>query len=619
MSEDTRDDLSPHMTDLLLEFASIFAEPHDLPPIRENDHAIHLDPLAKPVNVRPYRYPYFEKTEVERQVQIMLDNHLTRRSTSSFSSPVLLVKKKGWDIAFLCGLQSFECCHRYHQICVKELDVHKTAFRTHEGHYEFLVMPFGLTNAPSTFQATMNVMFKPYLRKSVLIFNDDILIYSATWADHCHHVRLVLQCLQDHRFVAKRSKCTFGRTSVEYLGHVVSSDGLQVDPGKVVAIHLWPIPTTVKEVRSFLGMASYYHKFIQGFGSIASSISDMLRKDVPFLWTVEAQAAMDHLKSCFCIAPVLGLPNFELPFQVETNASGTGVGVVLTQAGRLLAFFSQKLCPCMQHASTYSKEMFVITQAVAKWRQYLVGRQFVIVTDQRSLRELNQQTIQTPEQQRWLSKLVGYDFDIQYRPRKLNNVADALSRELENVLSNNKEVIFVVIDRFTKYRHLFALPHQFDSVLVAQVLHQGVIKLHGIPRTIVSDRDCIFVTDMWTELAKLQGSELCFSSAYHPQSDGQTEALSHCLEMYLCCMVAYDPRQWCKYFPWAEYWYNTAYHSSVGMTPFRALYGRDPPTILSYVEGGSHHDQLAQELLDRDVVLKELKHNLEAAHNRMML
>ncbi|GMI77157.1 hypothetical protein HRI_001385000 [Hibiscus trionum] len=185
--------------------------------------------------------------------------------------------------------------------------------------------------------------------------------------------------------------------------------------------------------------------------------------------------------------------------------------------------------------------------------------------------------------------------------------------------SDDKEVIFVVVDRFTKYGHFFALPRPFDSVLVAQVLLQGVIKLHGIPRTIVSDRDRVFVSDMWTELANLQGTELCFSSAYHPQSDRQIEALNRCLEMYLRCMAVDDPRNWCKYLPWAEYWYSTTYQSSVGMTPFRALYGRDPPTILSYVEGGLRQDQLAQELLDCDAVLKELKCNLEAAQNRMKL
>ncbi|GMI84821.1 hypothetical protein HRI_002151400 [Hibiscus trionum] len=787
--------VSQDLSAVLEEYADVFAPPQDLPPPRDNDYAIHLQPLASPVNVRPYRYPYFQKAEVERQVQLMLDQGLIRHSTSSFSSPVLLVKKKDGSWRFCVDYRALnavtikdkfpiptaeelfdelgssrffsklDLLAGYHQIRVRDSDVHKTAFRTHDGHYEFLVMPFGLTNAPSTFQATMNSIFRQYLRKFVLVFIDDILVYSRSWEDHLLHVRMVLQCLQAHGFVAKRSKCSFGRSSVEYLGHIVSGDGLAVDPAKVQAIREWAAPTTLKEVRSFLGLASYYRKFIKGFATLASPISDLLRKGASFQWTAAAQSAMNQLKDRLCSAPILAFPDFDMVFHVETDASGVGVGAVLSQGGRLLAFFSQKLCPRMQQASTYSREMFAITQAIAKWRQYLVGHRFVIITDQRSLRELNQQTIQTPEQQRWLSKLVGYDFDIQYRPGKLNDVPDALSREpaatcmamsrpllgivdairaatvtdselhrlytavnegtstytgyscqdglllwhgrivvpretaLRKLLlrefhasvlgghagisrtfhrlaasfywaglrsdvrsfvtecqvchrmkssslapagllqplpiptqvfedismdfviglpkSAEKETVFVVVDRLTKYGHFFGLPRQIDSSLVARVLVQGVIKLHGMPCTIVCDRDRVFMSSLWTELARLQGIELCFSSAYHPQSDGQTEALNKVLEMYLRCMAGDDPRKWHSYLPWAEYWYNTALQTSAGMTPFRALYGRDPPTILSYVEGSSRHDQLASALLDRDAVLKELKRNLENAQNRM--
>ncbi|KAL4303471.1 hypothetical protein GQ457_10G029000 [Hibiscus cannabinus] len=786
---------SEDMRQLLAEFDEVFVAPHGLPPTRETDHAIHLQPMSKPVNVRPYRYPYFQKGEVERQVRHMLEHQLIRKSNSPFSSPVLLVKKKDGTWRFCIDYRALnavtvkdkfpiptaeelfdELGHSkffskldllagYHQIRVKAEDVPKTAFRTHEGHYEFLVMPFGLTNAPSTFQSTMNDLFRPFLRKFVLIFLDDILVYSRNWQDHLEHVRQVLQKLQANGFVAKRSKCTFGQTTVEYLGHIVSQKGLAVDSAKVEAIRAWPIPTTLKEVRGFLGIASYYRKFIKGFATIAAPISDLLRKGHSFEWTEAAQSAMNRLKTCLCSAPVLGLPNFDKDFQIETDASGTGIGAVLTQEGKPLAYFSQKLSTRMQSASTYNREMFAITQAVGKWRQYLVGRKFIIITDQRSLRELNQQTIQTPEQQRWLSKLIGYDFEIRYRPGKLNNVADALSRKNEATLmafsrplfgilddiraanrtdidiqriraslqqgqsefseykehdglllvrgkilvpqetalkslllrefhssligghagitrtfqrlaanfywkgmrkevrqfvtecqvcqrmksaslspagllqplpipnqvfedisldfivglpkSNGKETIMVVVDRLTKYSHFFALPKHFDSKYVAQIMVQGIVKLHGIPRTIVSDRDRIFVSDMWTEIAKLQGTELCFSSAYHPQTDGQTEALNRCLEMYLRCMAGDDPSKWEQYLAWAEYWYNTAYQTSAGMTPFRALYGREPPTILNYLEGSSHNAQVDHDLKERDALLRVLKGNLVEAQVRM--
>ncbi|GMI66177.1 hypothetical protein HRI_000287000 [Hibiscus trionum] len=183
--------------------------------------------------------------------------------------------------------------------------------------------------------------------------------------------------------------------------------------------------------------------------------------------------------------------------------------------------------------------------------------------------------------------------------------------------SNGKEAILVVVDRLTKYGHFFALPAKYDAPLVAKVLTSGVVKLHGIPRSIVSDRDPLFTSNLWTELARLQGTELCLSSAYHPQSDGQTEALNRCLKMYLQCMTGNEPHRWEHFLPWAEFWYNTAYQASAGMTPFRALYGRDPPTLLSYVEGGSLNPQVDTVLQDRDAILKELKHNLTQAQLRM--
>ncbi|KAL4281717.1 hypothetical protein GQ457_03G008900 [Hibiscus cannabinus] len=733
-------------------FQHVFESTGGLPPARATDHSIHLIPTSNPVNVRPYRYPHFQKDEIERQVRQMLDAQLIQKSHSPFSSPVLLVKKKDGTWRFCVDYRALNAItiKGYHQIRVRPEDVPKTAFRTHEGHYEFRVMPFGLTNAPSTFQSTMNDIFRPYLRKFILIFLDDILVFSPDWSTHLQHVQKVLEVLQEHGFVAKRSKCVFGQHSIEYLGHVVSREGLAVDPSKVAAIQAWPAPTNVKEVRAFLGLAGYYHRFIQGFATLAAPLSDMLRKAGTFEWTQPAQAAFEVLKQKLCATPVLGLPDFTKEFIIETDASRVGIGAVLTQGTRPLAYYSQKLSPRMQSASTYHREI-----------------RFIIVTDQQALRELTQQTIQTPEQQKWLSKLIGYDFEIRYRPGKLNAVADALSREVGASLmafsrplfgilddirlatendsemrelkkqliaghgyhsdyslqeglivhrgrimvpkeaalraillrefhssmvgghagntrtfnrlsanfywqgmrkdvrtfvrdcqvcqrmkseslapagllqplpipqrvfedismdfitalpkSNGNEAVMVVVDRFTKYGHFFALPRHFDSQYIAKLLIQGLVKLHGIPRSIVSDRDRIFVSEVWTELARLQGTELCMSSAYHPQTDGQTEALNRCLEMYLRCIAGDDPSKWEGYLAWAEYWYNTAYHASAGMTPFKALYGRDPPTILTYMDGDSTNTQLDQDLKERDQLLRELKQNLSRAQNRMKM
>ncbi|KAD5803510.1 hypothetical protein E3N88_14870 [Mikania micrantha] len=379
-------------------------------------------------------------------------------STSPFSSPVLLVRKKDGTWRFcvdyralntitvrdrfpipsidelfdeLHGAKFFsklELLAGYHQIRIQPSDVPKTAFRMHDGHYEFLVMPFGLTNAPSTFQRLMNDVFRPFLRKFVLFFFDDVLIYSTSWTAHMAHIRSILQLLLAHKLVAKISKCIFGQTTIGYLGHVISPSGLAVDPAKIQVIAQWHVPTNAKEVRSFLGIVGYYRRFINNYASIAAPLTDLLKNSQVFTWDSHTSEAFLTLKQHLCSTHVLSLPDFSQPFTIETDASGIGIGAVLSQNRHPLAYLSQKLFPRMQQASTYQREMFAITQSVAKWRQYLLGRKFIIITDQQPLRTLQDQVIQTPDQHKWLGKLLGFDFEIQYRPGRHNSVADALSR-----------------------------------------------------------------------------------------------------------------------------------------------------------------------------------------------
>lgn len=328
-------DLLPALLD---EFSAIFAEPTGMPPPRSRDHCINLVPGSQPVAVRPYRYPASHKDELERQCSTMLAQGLIQRSTSAFSSPVLLVKKADSTWRFcvdyralntitvkdaypipvvdelldeLHGARFFtklDLRSGYHQVHMNPADIKKTAFRTHDGLYEFLVMPFGLCNAPATFQALMNDVLRPFLRRFVLVFFDDILIYSSSLAEHLRHVRTVLTMLHQHRLFVKRSKCAFGVDSISYLGHIISATGVAMDPDKVRAVADWPTPRSARAVRGFLGLAGYYRKFVKEFDTIAALLTALLKEG--FAWTEASTAAFTTLKNAITTAPVLALPDF---------------------------------------------------------------------------------------------------------------------------------------------------------------------------------------------------------------------------------------------------------------------------------------------------------------------
>jgi hypothetical protein len=314
---------------------------------------------------------------------------------------------------------------------MKEANIPKTAFRTHEGHYDFLVMPFGLCNAPSTFQSLMNHVFHPFLRHFVLVFFDDILIYRKTWTDHLVHVDRVLHLLSQHQLFLKQSKCAFGASEVEYLGHLVGKDGVRVDPKKIEAMQDWPHPKTLKSLRGFLGLTGCYRKFVKNYGKIATPLTALLKKN-SFTWTPAAAQAFQTLKMAMCTTPVLALPDFTKTFVLECDASGKGIGAVLMQEGRPLAFTNKQLFERNLGKSIYEKEMLAILHVVDLWRPYLLGQRFQIKTDHQSLKYFLEQHISSPEQQKWVTKLFGYDYEIIYKKDKDNVVADALSQKYED-------------------------------------------------------------------------------------------------------------------------------------------------------------------------------------------
>ncbi|PNY16937.1 retrotransposon-related protein [Trifolium pratense] len=794
--ETSKAEIPKELSSILEDFKEVFSNSIQLPPERSQVHQIKLYHDHGDINVRPYRYPHHQKGEIERQVAELLKAGVVRPSMSSFSSPVILVKKKdnSWRMCVdyralnkatipdkypipiveelldeLYGSTVFskiDLKSGYHQIRMHENDISKTAFRTHNGHYEYLVMPFGLMNAPATFQATMNDMFRPYLRKFVLVFFDDILVYSKNISEHQTHLRLVMSVLLDNCFMANEAKCKFGSTQVDYLGHIISGAGVAVDPEKIKCVIDWPKPRNVKGVRGFLGLTGYYRKFIKNYGKIAKPLTELTKKD-NFKWGLEADQAFAEMKEIMTSSPVLILPNFEIPFEVECDAAGRGIGAVLMQKRQPVAFFSKALSDGNLAKSVYEKELMALVLSIQHWRHYLLGREFIVYTDHKSLKHFLQQRVSSPDQQCWVAKLLGYQFEVKYKPGSENRAADALSRcfdegemntiisfplwadrqklldELTNdsyikklmlevqespetkpgfevkqgvllyhdrlVLSPHSpsipwlleeyhstpsgghsgflrtyrrmadslywvgmqksvrdyvrscdvcqrqkysattpggllqplpipnrvwedlsldfitglpkskgyEAVLVVVDRLSKYSHFILLKHPYTAKTIAELFMKEVVRLHGIPNSIISDRDPLFVSHFWMELFKLQGTKLKMSSAYHPETDGQTEVINRCLESYLRCFASDHPKTWSLWVAWAEFWYNTTFHVSIGTTPFEVVYGRKPPPLLRFLSNETKVAAVAVELTDRDEALKQLKDHLLRAQDQM--
>ncbi|KAK9048621.1 hypothetical protein SSX86_032414 [Deinandra increscens subsp. villosa] len=769
-----------------------------LPPHRQVEFGIDLAPGAAPIARAPYRLAVNELNELSTQLQELLDKGFIRPSSSPWGAPVLFVKKKDGTFRMCIDYRELnkvtiknryplpriddlfdqlqgssyyskiDLRSGYHQLRVREEDIEKTAFRTRYGHYEFLVMPFGLTNAPAVFMDLMNRVCKPYLDKFVIVFIDDILIYSKTKEEHEEHLRLILELLKKEQLYAKFSKFDFWIREVQFLGHIVNEQGIHVDPAKVEAIKNWPTPRAPTEIRQFLGLAGYYLRFIKGFSKLAQPLTALTHKGVQYRWGDKEEAAFQTLKEKLCTAPILSLPDGIDDFEVYCDASIQGLGCLLMQRGKVIAYGSRQLKSNEKKYTTHDLELGAVVFALKFWRHYLYGTKCTIFTDHKSLQHIFEQKELNMRQRRWVELLNDYDLAIKYHPGKANVVADALSRKehvkprrvralqltihtglpyrlrdaqkealkeenfgfeslrdiygtsevksdgiryyndriwvplhgnLREIVmdeahksrysihpgsdkmyqdlkglywwpnmkadiaryvskcltcamvktehqkpagllqqpkipewkweeismdfvtglprsSGGNDMIWVIVDRLTKSAHFLAIKESDKTEKLAKIYLKEIVKLHGVPLSIISDRDPRFTSNFWTSLQEAMGTRLDMSTAYHPQTDGKTERTIQTLEDMLRACVLDFGKNWETHLPLVEFSYNNSYHTSIGAAPFEALYGRKCRSPVCWAEVGESQltgPELVHETTERIV---QIRNHMKATRDR---
>jgi transposase InsO family protein len=766
------------------EFSDVFPTslPSGLPPDRGDAMRIETDPSADPPFKPVIRLSIAELDELKKQLDELLSKKLIKPSTSPYGAPVLFVKKADGSLRMCVDYRGLNRITRknrhplpridelidrfrgakyftkldlisgYHQQRIYEPHTHKTAFRCRYGHFEFNVVPFGLTNAPASFSNMMLKVLDPVLDKWVVVYLDDILIYSKTKAEHLRHIRSVLSLLRQHGLYVKLSKCSFMQEETEFLGHVITKDGLRTNAGLVRAIREWPRPRKQKDVQQFIGLAQFYQQYIHNFADIALPLTSLLGEGRQFVWDKTTESAFLALKDAISSAPVLRIFDPDLSSIVETDASGFAVGAVLFQIDadgscRPVAFTSRKMNSAERNYPTHEQELLAVVHALKTWRYYLDGSHFIVYTDHDTLRHFPTQPKLTRRQARWMELLQEYDFDFKYKRGADNIVSDALSRRPDhcepsppplsvNALDlqadtglrqrlidgyqedsrlgpiyqsclrgkspssyslhdgllyterhgdtllcipkssdlrllllhdvhdaaiaghfgfdktyaalrrlafwpqmssdtrryvescsscqRNKVVrrlpagllrplavpeqrwdtvsmdfvvklpmtarkfdaITVFVDKLSKQVH-FAPSRTTDTAVdVANCFFSNIFRLHGMPSTIVSDRDTKFTSTFWRRLQERLGTKLAMSSSFHPQTDGQSERAIQTLKTMLRGLVNHKQDDWDLYLPAAEFAYNNAVHSSTGVSPFflnQGFHPRVPAALLGPV------------------------------------
>ena len=791
---------------MIRKFADVFPDelPKELPPARSSYFKIQLKEGSKPVTRAPYRMTSVELVELKKQLDDLIAHGFIVPSKSPYGAPVLFVRKKDGSTRMcmdyralndqtiknsyplpriddlldqLSGATVFskiDLRSGYHQILIDKDDTWKTAFRSRYGLYEFRVLPFGLTNAPAHFMQLMQEVFHELLDICVVVYLDDVLIYSRNEKEHDEHLTRVLQLLRQNKLYAKLSKCELYMKQISFLGHTLSKDGVHMETSKVEAINQWPEPKSVPDLRAFLGLAGYYRRFIAFFSAIALPLTAMLKKDTPYVWTSESQRAFDKLKQAVQSAPVLVTPRQDLDFVVTTDASGYAVGASLSQDSgqglRPCAFMSKKMIPAEKNYPTHEQELLAVICALKEWRHHLHGNKFRIITDHHSLKYLHTQPHLSARQIRWCEYLSQFDFTIEYMDGKQNVVADALSRRADHrdvnvnsmttrivlnelldeikmqydndellgrdqsaedrtkAISKHKlkfedgmwckddryyvpscqaiktkllseahdstlaghvgsaktiellsrdyywprmheqikhyvstctkcqqnkashehpqgllqplavperrwqqvtmdfitqlpmtkqghDAIVVFVDKLSKMVHLVPTTTMVDAPQVAKLFMREVIRLHGVPESIVSDRDPRFTSSFWRELWKMLGTKLAMSTAYHPQTDGQTERTNRTLEDMLRANVSVRQDDWDEYLVASEIAINNTQQASSKYSPFFLNSGSHPRFPLS-IQSKSINQSAEQVFESLRVALEQATKNLEQAQQR---
>ncbi|GJU84003.1 putative reverse transcriptase domain-containing protein [Tanacetum coccineum] len=531
------------------DFLKVFPEDlPGLPPIRQVEFQIDLVPGAAPVARAPYRLAPLEMEELSTQLQELSDKGFIRPSSSPWGALVLINdlfdQLQGSSVYSKIDLRS-----SYHQLRVRDEDIPKTAFRTRYGHYEFQVMPFWLTNAPAVFMDLINRVCRPYLDKFVIVFIDDILIYSKTKEEHDAHLRLILELLKKKELYAKFLKCDFWLSKVQFLGHVIDSEGIHVDPAKIESIKDWESPKTLTEIRQFLGLAGK-----------------------------NEETAFQTVKQKLCSAPILALPEGSENFIVYCDASHKGLGAVLMQKEKVIAYASRQLKIHEKNYTTHDLELGAVVFALKMWRHYLYGTKCVVFTDHKSLQHILDQKELNMRQRRWLELLSDYDCELRYHPGKANVILNAQveARKEENYRTEDLcgmiKNLEPLADGTLCFKNRSWIPYFGDlrSLIMNEShkskysIHPGSDKMyqdlkklywwpnmkaeiatyvskfmtcakelvsrHGVPVSIISDRDSKFTSYFWKSLNEALGTQLDMSTAYHPQTDSQSERTIQTLE-----------------------------------------------------------------------------------------